>query len=200
MFISEVVFDAVPPTTLDLALEAAGWLDVVEVQLDGAVVYRDEQGVANDIRPAIESIRALVHDHPAPYRLILGRTRESFHQLLEVDSNRLFVRWRLVSRDCLLDRLGDGEDWPAHRERVVAEVVRGGLETRMQWLDRNLADDVERAVAAGLHLRQAARPTAFEAGLDRCGPHDRWFESFSGVLPPAETERALLVGLTERSP
>lgn len=198
MFTSTVAFEPCAPTTLDLALEAAGWLDVVEVQIEGAVVYRDEQGVANDIRPAMDSVRQLIHDHPAPFLLVLGRAREGFHQLLEVDSNRLFVRWRVVSRDRALDR-GPEEDWPAHRQRVVELMQQGGIEARMAWLDRLLADDVARAGKLGLHVRQAPTRTVFEAGLDRCGPHDQWFTSYAGAPPEAETERALLAGLAART-
>jgi hypothetical protein len=172
----------VPNTSLEAVLEATGWTDVLKVAVDGAVVYEDAVGVANDLVPALDVVRELYLHPREPWSVSIGRERGIWEDVSRVEVTAFGVMWHKSARHRGLAPQ-PGETDRAHHARIVAWLEDGGLVQAREELGAQLLNDIAAATRCGLPFDEgsASGPWLLLLGFD---PEDRFgplHTQYSGV-------------------
>lgn len=193
MFTASAAFDHASALQVEQMLDGSHWTDILHIAVDGAVVYRDDKGVSNDLLPALDVVIGGLHGTRTPIEVALGRRSGPWQMVTRVQSNALEVIWSWSARHLHLDRTFD-ESPDAHRARLRAWLDGGHLTEARLVLTALYGADLDRAAAAGLTLRPgtAVGPFLRLRGVDADDPLVALHSAYAGTAPPLATDRVLL--------
>lgn len=193
MFCATAAFDHASAFQIEQMLDGSHWTDLVHIAVDGAIAYRDDRGVANDLVPALDVVLGTLHGTRTPIEVALGRRSGPWQMVTRIVSTPLEVMWSWSARDLRLDRV-DGESPEVHRARLRTWLEGGHLSEARLVLTALFDADLERAAAAGLVRRPGTLDGPFLRlrGLDPDDPMLALHTSYAGSPPPLGTDRVLL--------